>query len=77
MTTVHYSFMIMLHASSRILLAILHRVNFKALTSQKKSLEKELDDAVGLKDADAELAESKLSWDGLRESLGLKKKLES
>jgi len=27
----------------------------KALTSQKKSLEKELDDAVGLKDADAEL----------------------
>lgn len=49
----------------------------KALTSQKKSLEKELDDAVGLKDAEAELAESKPSWDGLSESLGLKKKLES
>lgn len=30
----------------------------KALTSQKKSLENELNDAVGLKDADAELAES-------------------
>jgi hypothetical protein len=49
----------------------------KALTGQKKSLEKELDDAVGLKDADAELAEAKISWDGLSESLGLKKKLES
>lgn len=30
----------------------------KALTSEKKSLESELNDAVGLKDADAELAES-------------------
>ena len=30
----------------------------KALTSQKKALESELNDAVGLKDADAELAES-------------------